>query len=263
LTESVPKNLELLFNRRTIRRFKSTLVEGAIIRKIVEAGQRAPSACNLQTYTIIWIKDTERRSRVLDACGVSSLTAPVVLVVCADLRRLVKTLDSLDFDHCLRHDYGNSLKLLSIVDASLAAENMTIAAECYELGSLYVGSALANQKLIEILKLPKGVLPLTLLCIGHPDERPPTRPRLPLSSILQIDEYQDASPEEIESFLKHMDHTLDKEGYYRKYANRKPTYYYTDHIKRKTDLEAFKREDKEIKVAMKRTGFLLGEAIEG
>ncbi|MDH5462624.1 MAG: nitroreductase family protein, partial [Candidatus Bathyarchaeota archaeon] len=248
---------------RTIRRFKSTLVEGAIVRKIVEAGQRAPSACNLQTFTIIWLKDTERRSRVLDACGVSSLTAPVVFVVCADLRRLAKTLDSLDFDHCLRHDYGNSLKLLSIVDASLAAENMTIAAECYELGSLYIGSALANQKLIEILKLPKGVLPLTLLCIGHPDEQPPTRPRLPLSSILQIDEYQDPSPEEIKSYLKHMNHTLDKEGYYQKYANRKPSYHYTDHIKRKTDPSNFKQEDKEISEVMKKIGFLLGEAIEG
>jgi len=229
----------------------------------VEAGQRAPSACNLQTYTIVWIKDAERRSRVLDACGVSSLTAPVVLVVCADLRRLVKTLDSLDFDHCLRHDYGNSLKLLSMVDASLAAENMTIAAECYELGSLYVGSALANQKLIEILKLPKGVLPLTLLCIGHPDEQPPTRPRLPLSSILQIDEYQDPSPEEIKSYLKHMNHTLDKEGYYQKYANRKPSYHYTDHIKRKIDPSNFKQEDKEIREVMKKIGFLLGEAIKG
>jgi len=228
LTENVPKSLELLFNRRTIRRFKSTLVEGPVIRKIVEAGQRAPSACNLQTYTIVWIKDAERRSRVLDACGVSSLTAPVVLVVCADLRRLVKTLDSLDFDHCLRHDYGNSLKLLSMVDASLAAENMTIAAECYELGSLYVGSALANQKLIEILKLPKGVL-----------------------------------PEEIKSYLKHMNHTLDKEGYYQKYANRKPSYHYTDHIKRKIDPSNFKQEDKEIREVMKKIGFLLGEAIKG
>lgn len=262
MTEKDPRSLELLFNRRSIRRFKSTSVADEIIRKIVEAGQRAPSAGNLQTYTIIWIDDTRKRRRVLDACGVSSLTAPVVLVVCADLRRLAKTLDSLDFDHCLRHGYGNSLKLLSIVDASLAAENMTIAAECYELGSLYIGSALANQKLIEMLKLPKGVLPLTLLCIGHRDEQPPTRPRLPLSSLLKIDEYQDPSPEEIKSYLQHMNHILDKEGYYRKYANRRPSYHYTDHIKRKTDPNNFKQEDKEIREVMKKTGFFLGEALE-
>ena len=263
MSENVPKSLELLFTRRTIRRFKSTDVAEGDIRKIVEAGQRAPSACNLQTYTIIWINDTEKRRRVLDACGVPSLTAPVFFVVCADLRRLTKTLDSLNYDHCLKHGYGHSLKLLSIIDASLAAENMTIAAECYGLGSLFIGSALANRKLTEILKLPKGVLPLTLLCIGHPDEQPPTRPRLPLSSILQINEYQDPSPEEIKSFLKHMNHILDKEGYYRKYANRKPSYHYTDHIKRKTNPKTFKQEDKETKEVMKKTGFLLGEALDG
>jgi nitroreductase len=241
--------------------FKSTPVTEADIRKIVEAGQRAPSACNLQTYTIIWIKDTRKRHQVVDACGVPKLTAPVVLVICADLRRLAKTLDSLDYDHCLKHGYGHALKLLSIVDAALAAENMTIAAEGYGLGSLFIGSALANQKLTKILKLPKGVLPLTLLCIGHPEEEPPTRPRLPLSFILQTNEYQDPSPEEIKSFLKYMNHILDKEGYYQKYANRKPTYQYTDHIKRKTNPESFKEQDKEVEKVMKKTGFLPGEAL--
>ncbi len=166
----------MLFARRTIRRFKSTSVAEADIRKIVEAGQRAPSACNLQTYTIIWVKDKQKRQKVLDACGVQNVTAPGVLVICADLRRLAKTLDSLDYDHCLKHGYGHALKLLSIVDAALAAENMTIAAECYGLGSLFIGSALANQELTKTLKLPKGVLPLTLLCIGYPAEEPPIRP---------------------------------------------------------------------------------------
>ncbi|MFQ6064657.1 MAG: nitroreductase family protein [Candidatus Bathyarchaeia archaeon] len=263
MTEDIPKSLELLFTHRTIRRFKPTPVAEADVRKIAEAGQRAPSACNLQTYTIIWITDTEKRSKVLNACGVPSLSAPVILVVCADLRRLAKTLKSLNHDHCLKHGYGHSLKLLSIVDAALVAQNMTITAEAYGLGSLFIGSALANPTLIKILRLPKGVLPLTLLCIGRPDEQPPTRPRLPLSSILKINEYRDPSPEEIESFLKHMNRALDREGYYRKYADKGPSYHYTDHIKSKTSPKTFKKEDKEIKEVMKKTGFLLEEAIDG
>ncbi|UCE44300.1 MAG: nitroreductase family protein [Candidatus Bathyarchaeota archaeon] len=257
LTENAPKILQLLFTRKTIRRFKPTQVVDAVVQKIVEAGQRAPSACNLQTYTIIWISNPQRRKRVLDACGVSTVTAPVILVICADVRRLGKTLDSLGFDHCLEHGYGNSLKLLSIVDAALAAENMTIAAECYGLGSLFIGSALANQKLCEILKVPEGVLPLSLLCIGRPDEEPPTRPRLPLSSILQINEYRDASPETIKSYLQHMDYKLDEEGYYQKYGDRKLDYHYTNHIKGKTDPDSMKREDREIEQVLKKKGFLL------
>ncbi|UCC33812.1 MAG: nitroreductase family protein, partial [Candidatus Bathyarchaeota archaeon] len=127
MTENVPKILEMLFARKTIRRFKPTQVEEAVVEKIVETGQRAPSACNLQTYTIIWMNNPQKKKRVLEACGVSSVTAPVILVICADIRRLGKTLDRLGFDHCLEHGYGNSLKMLSIVDAALVAENMTIA----------------------------------------------------------------------------------------------------------------------------------------
>ncbi len=58
-----------------------------------------------------------------------------------------------------------------------------------------------------------------------------------------------------------MNHKLDKEGYYRKYAKRESTYQYTDHIKRKTNPKTFKKEDKEIEKVMKKTGFLLGEAL--
>jgi len=263
MIESAAQFLQLLFSRRTIRKFRVESVADQVVLGIVEAGQRAPSACNLQTYTIVWVKDAEQKNRVWNACGVpkSIQDAPVVFVICADVRRLAKALDYLHYDHCLRHGYGYALKLMSMIDASLAAENMTIAAECYGLGSVFIGSALANERVIEALGLPKGVLPLTLLCIGHPDEEPPTRPRLPLSAILHTDSYRDSSNEEIELFLKHMDSELEKEGYYHKYAKRKPSYFYTDHIKGKTDLALFKRVDSEIVKVVKKTGFLPNEAI--
>lgn len=76
---------------------------------------------------------------------------------------------------------------MSIMDACFVAQNMTMAAECLGLGSVYIGFAFANDELIKELELPKGVLPLTLLCVGYPDEHPPTRPRWPVSSILHID----------------------------------------------------------------------------
>jgi len=256
--------LRLLFSRRTVRKFKVESVADQVALKIVEAGQRAPSACNLQTYTVVWVKDTEKKEKVWDACGVpkSIRDAPIVFVICADVRRLAKTLDYLHHEHCLKHGYGYSLKLMSIVDATLVAENMTIAAECYGLGSVFIGSALANGIVIEALGLPKGVLPLTLLCIGYPEEEPPTRPRLPLSAIMHIDNYRDPSSEEMELFLKHMDSELEKEGYYSKYAKKKPSYFYTDHIKGKTSLTFFKTEESKVVEVVKKTGFLPNEALK-
>lgn len=263
MIKSATQFLQLLFSRRTIRKFRAESVADQVALRIVEAGQRAPSACNLQTYTVVWVKDAEQKGRVWDACGVpkSIRDAPVVFVICADVRRLAKALDDLRYDHCLKHGYGYSLKLLSIIDASLVAENMTIAAECYGLGSVFIGSALANKVVIKVLGLPNGVLPLMLLCIGYPNEEPPTRPRLPLSAIMHIDNYRDPLNGEIELFLKRMDSELEKEGYYRKYAKRKPSYFYTDHIKRKTALAPFRRLESEIAKVMKKTGFLPNETL--
>ena len=263
MTESNTQCLQLLFSRRTIRKFRVESVAEEVVLRIVEAGQRAPSACNLQTYTVVWAKSTKQKEKVWDACGVpkSIRDAPVVFVICADVRRLAKASDYLRYDHCLKHGYGCSLKLMSIIDASLVAQNMTVAAECYGLGSVFIGSALANKEVIEALGLHEGVLPLTLLCIGYPEEEPPTRPRLPLSAIMHVDSYRDPSNKETELFLRHMDSELEKEGYYSKYAKRKRPYFYTDHIKGKTDLALFKRWESETVAVMKKTGFLPNESI--
>ncbi|MGQ9530052.1 MAG: nitroreductase family protein [Candidatus Bathycorpusculaceae bacterium] len=251
------KLLSTLFNRRSIRKFSSKPVSEEDAQKIVEAGQRAPSACNLQTYSIIWAKDVEIKEKILDACEAPSRMkdVPVVLVICADFRRLSKTLDYLNADHCLKKEGGYAIKLMSIIDASLVAENMTIAAECLGLGSVYLGGALANKKVIEILNLPEGVLPLTLLCVGYPDEQPPTRPRLPLSAILHINSYSDPSDEEIKLFLEHMDKELGKEGYYQKYSNQKSEYHYSNHIQHKTATKPAQRMDTEILTVLKEKGF--------
>jgi len=267
MLEKPPENasqiLQILFSRRSIRNFKTTPIADNIAEKIVEIGQRSPSACNLQTYSIILVKDEDIRQKVWNACFVPNAIrkAPLLFVICADIRRLAKVLDHLGHDHCLKHGQGYALKLMSIIDAVLLAESMTVAAECYGLGSVFIGSALANKRVIEALSLPKGVLPLTLLCVGYSDEQPPTRPRLPLKSILHINHYRDVAEKEIESFLGHMDTVLDKEGYYRKYGSRKRGYRYRDHIKGKTATEVRDKEESEIVAAMKESGFFPGEPL--
>jgi len=263
MRENASQFLQILSNRKSIRNFKTTPIADNIAEKIVEIGQRAPSACNLQTYSVIWVKDAEIREKVWNACFAPNAIrkAPLLFIICADLRRLAKALNYLGHDHCLKHGQGYALKLMSIVDAVLVAENMTIAAECYGLGSVFIGSALANKKVIEALSLPKGVLPLTLLCVGYSDEQPPTRPRWPLKSILHIDQYRDVAEKEIDSSLEHMDLALEKEGYYRKYSGRKQAYRYRDHIKSKSDLKIRDKEENEIVTAMKEAGFFPGEPL--
>lgn len=258
------KLMRIFSSRKSIRRFSSKPVREVDVQKIVEVGQRAPTACNLQTYSIVWVRDAKLREEVWDACRFSARSirdAPVVFIICADIRRLGKILDYLGYDHCFKHGYGFSIKLMSIMDVSLVAENMTMAAECLGLGSVFVGSAFANNELVKALKLPSGVLPLMLLCVGYPDEQPPIRPRLFPSSLLHIDYYQDLAETEMEAFLKQMDRGLKKERYYQKYFNRGLVYSYSEHIKRKTALKSIKKEDVETMLVLNKMGFLPSEVI--
>ena len=197
-------------NRRTIRKYLDKKVPEEIVLKILEAGQRAPCGSSMQKYSIIWVKNEEKRKILWDSCMKYQfiLDAPVTLAICGDLRNLIRMI--------IKPEYGSSLeeeidmlslrhKMRSFFDAGLVAENMTIAAEAYGLGSVFIGSAFANMTVIETLNLPKGVIPLCLLCIGYPDEDPPLRPRLPSNCILFVDEYRDLSEDEVEHASQYMD----------------------------------------------------------
>jgi len=259
LSERSARQLNLFSGRRSIRKFSSEPVRTVDVHRIVEGGKCAPTACNLQTYSIIWIRDAKLKEKVYDACGKfdSIKEAPIVFVICADVHRLSKALDYLGSNHCFKHDQGYFFKLLSIMDACFLAENMTVAAESLGLGTVYIGMAFANDKLIKNLNLPKHVLPLTLLCIGYPNEKPPTRPRWPLSSVLLIDNYRDPTEEEVKSHLKYMDEKLEKEGHFKKYLSTKrgAKYTYSEYIQSITSLKSTARTDARIVRVLEEAGF--------
>ncbi len=247
--------MEAILNRRSIRKYLDKPVSEEIVKQIVGAGIRAPCGCSLQKYSIIWVKNQERRRIIWDSCMKYPfiLEAPVTLVICADLRKLVRMTKKIDTESHLENEV-NLLsikhKLKSVFDAGLVAENMTIAAESFGLGSVFIGSAFANLKVIETLNIPSGVFPLCLLCIGYPDEEPPIRPRLPLYSTLFVDEYKDLTKEEMENAAQYMN--LHARG-------TKDTKW-TERAKQK--LSTNTETEKKLKIALIKTGYLSNENIK-
>ena len=86
-----------------------------------------------------------------------------------------------------------------MIDAILASQNAALAAEAHGLGICYLGTTTyQTDKLIELFNCPKGVIPITTLVIGYPDENPPLTDRLPLNGIVQNEIYTDYSSEKID-----------------------------------------------------------------
>ena len=184
--------LKTIFNRKSIRKFKHQKVPREIIEQIVRAGQRAPTACKMQSYSFIIVSDTNKKREILLATVRHLPTrkfmaeAPLWIMICTDFARQLKLFKLLGIKTNQLFGGGRP----GVIDATLAAENMVLAAEALGLGSCFVGTVwTAPKRIAEILNLPKNVLPIVLLCIGYPNETPSLRPRWPLEAVLHENEY--------------------------------------------------------------------------
>jgi nitroreductase len=187
------KTLKTILRRKSIRKFKPTEVSRDKIEQIVKAGQRSPTACGVEAYSFILLTDFEKRERIIQETVSHVSTrkfmeeAPVWIIICTDFARRIELLNTLK----IKNEFSETSKfMLGIIDAALAAENMVLAAESYGLGSCFVGSLwTAPKRVAEILKLPKNVLPVVLLCIGYSNETPSNNTRWPLEAVLHENEY--------------------------------------------------------------------------
>lgn len=79
-----------LGRRRSVRHFRPDPVPVGLIEALLEHARRTPSGYNLQPWTVIVVRDPERRAELQRAClGQAQLTeAPVALVFAADTQPL-------------------------------------------------------------------------------------------------------------------------------------------------------------------------------
>lgn len=189
-----------LLNRRTIRKYSSEPVSDELLTQLLTAGCRASTTGNMQVYSIIITRD-EGKKRELSPLHFNQkmvTEAEVLLTFCADFNRFGKWCVLRNADP----GYDNFLSFITAaIDALLVAQTVCIAAEAKGLGICYLGTTTyMAHKIVEVLKLPKGVVPVATVTLGWPGERPDQPDRLPLESVLHLEEYSDYSDEEIERF---------------------------------------------------------------
>jgi nitroreductase len=191
----------IILNHRSIRKYKSIPVSEKLLNEILEAGIRASNTGNMQAYSIIVTTDPSIKEKLWECHFQQDMVkqAPVVLTFCADFNRFNKW--------CLlrsaRPCYDNFISFFTAAtDALLAAQNIAIVAEEKGLGICYLGTTLyMAHQIVEILKLPEGVVPITTIVLGYPDENPDLTDRLPLEAVIHREVYHDYSPEDIDLYF--------------------------------------------------------------
>lgn len=185
------ETIQLIMNHKSIRKYKNEPVTDEQLETIIAAGQMASTSSNVQAYSVIAVTDTELKNELSVLAGNQAYIreCPVFLVWCADMYRLRETVRSLDAEAVTYEDTMENFTVATI-DVALAAQTAAIAAESLGLGVVYIGGV-RNQikELSERLGLPEFVYPVFGMCLGHPDQDPVLRPRLPLKSVLHKNSY--------------------------------------------------------------------------
>ena len=190
--------LNTIFNHKSIRKYKNTPVQDKDLNEILEAGTRASTTGNMQIYSIIVTRDEEMKKHLAPTHfnQPMAIQAPVLLTFCADINRFNKWCEARNAEP----GYDNFLWFTNaVIDAMLVAQNCCIAAEDKGLGICYLGTTTYTaDKIIEILNLPKGVIPITTVVMGYADENPCLTDRLPLEAVVHYETYKDYTPADID-----------------------------------------------------------------
>jgi nitroreductase len=146
--------LNVMFTRRSIRKYTDEPVTEAQIKTLLEAGMNAPSANNRQPWRFIVVDEREQLNAIMDAHPYAKMLAqaPLAIVVCGDIT--------------ISERYWQQ-------DCAAATENILLTARALELGSVWLGVFPNEERtagISKLLDLPETVRPLCVIAVGHSAE---------------------------------------------------------------------------------------------
>ena len=150
--------LEAIFTRRSVRNFTDQPVSDETLEIILRAGMSGPCCVNARDWSFVVTRDTALLTKMADANGRPATPlrgAALGILILGDLERAFKPAP----------DYW-------IIDGSIAAQNMTLAAHALGLGSVWLGTYPQMDRVEaqrELLGLPDTVIPHSILAFGYPD----------------------------------------------------------------------------------------------
>lgn len=184
--------LRVLHEHRSVRRYLPDPVSDEVLSLLISAAQSAPTSSNLQVWSVVAVRDPERKARLAALAGDQEhiRQAPVLLVWTADVARLRALAADRDTE-LTGADYLET-SYVAFLDAALAAQNALVAAESLGLGTVYIGAIRNNPEQVAAeLGLPPGVFAVVGLVVGVPDpaEDARVKPRLPREAVLHTETY--------------------------------------------------------------------------
>lgn len=204
-----------LLTRRTVRKYTSQDVSDELLNRLMSEAARTQTMGNLQLYSVIVTRKAEMKAKLSPAHFNQPMVkeAPVVLTICADFNR------TSFWAKCRKAEpgYDNFLSYINAAtDALLYTQTLCNLMDEEGLGYCYLGTTVYQpQQIIDILQLPKLVMPVATLTVGWPAEEPALSDRLPLESFVHQETYQDYLAADIDTYYNDKENLEENKNFVR------------------------------------------------
>ena len=181
----------------TIRKFSDRPVPDTLLRDILNTARRAPTSSNRQTYSIVVVRDLEKRKKLAVLAGNQQhiVQCQAFVAFCADISRVKLACEM----HGVEMVNSLELSLVSSVDAALVGMTANTAVESFGLGCVMIGGMRNHPKAAaELLGLPDGAYVVYGMSIGwpDPDSIPAQKPRMAEEAIIHYEQYDGSKARE-------------------------------------------------------------------
>lgn len=218
------KTLEELLNRKSTRIFADKKISDEDKQLIIDATCAAPSAGNMQLYSIIEVTDKELKDKLAVLCDNQPFISKAdwVLIYLADYQKWYDAFLTLGLTP---REIQEGDLLLATVDATIAAQNTVTAAESLGINSCYIGDIMENyEEIKKLLNLPRYTYPACMLVLGYPGEgqEKVIKPkRVDNKYILKQNVYTKLNAEELKDMLSYKANNKSYEEYMKAFMERK------------------------------------------
>lgn len=212
--------IETIVNHRSIRSFEDKPLTREQIEIIVTSAQAASTSSYIQAYSIIGVTDREKKKKLAELAGNQSYVEENghFFVFCADLYRH-QVIGEMEGKDVIPSIESTEKFMVALIDASLAAQNASLAAESLGLGICYIGGIRNHlEEVGKILQIPERVIPLFGLAVGVPKKVTDKKPRLPLAHVYHEEVYNSGQYKE-----QLMDYNQIISSYYKERTDGKRT----------------------------------------
>jgi nitroreductase len=186
------EHMSLLLSHRSVRGYRPDALPAGTLETLIAAAQSAATSSNLQTWSVVAVADPDKQAALAKVAGNQKHIeqCPLFLVWVADISRNQRlgaeegvTLEVMPYQETF---------LVAAIDAALAAQNATIAAESLGLSCVYIGALRNNPpEVARIVGLPSGAFGVFGMCVGYASAAGATevKPRLPQDVVVHHETY--------------------------------------------------------------------------